>query len=217
MGWKLVLFDFDGTVYDTVEGITKSLEFGLRKRGFEARAGDLRCFAGPPLQDKLAEVYGVDAEEAAQIIACFRERYSPVGIYESAPYPGIRELLRSLKEAGFLVGVATSKPQTMAEKLMERSGIRDCFDVVAGSSMGPSSDQKWQVIRRAMEQCGAKQEETVLVGDTKYDVLGAGKCGIPCIGVRWGYAAPGELEEAGALGIAETMEELARVLLDSRS
>ena len=203
-----VLFDFDGTVFDTVEGITKSIQYALRKHGRDAALEELRCFAGPPLVDKFMEVYGVTREEAEQLVTDFRERYVPIGVYESSPFPGIRELLEALRAAGKKVAVATSKPQPLAELLLERAGLRELFDGVVGSGGGVNNDAKWQIVTKAMKLCGAKPENCVLVGDTKYDVEGARKCGIPCIGVRWGYAAEGELEAAGALTVAETVEEV---------
>jgi phosphoglycolate phosphatase len=158
------------------------------------------------------EVYGVSKEEAEQLVKDFRERYVPIGVYESSPFPGIRELLEALRRAGKKVAVATSKPQTLAELLLERAGLRELFDVVVGSGGGVNNDAKWQIVTRAMELCGSKPENCVLVGDTRYDVEGAQKCGIPCIGVRWGYAAEGELEAAGAAAVAETMEALVSML-----
>ena len=210
-----VLFDFDGTVFDTVEGITKSIQYALRKHGRDAALEDLRCFAGPPLVDKFMEVYGVTREEAEQLVTDFRERYVPIGVYESSPFPGIRELLEALRAAGKKVAVATSKPQPLAELLLERAGLRKLFDVVVGSGGGVNNDAKWQIVTRTMELCGAKPENCVLVGDTKYDVEGARKCGIPCIGVRWGYAAEGELEAAGALTVAETAGEIDIILKET--
>ena len=210
-----VLFDFDGTVFDTVEGITKCIQYAIRKHGFDAELSELRCFAGPPLVQKFMEVYGVTEEQAKQLVVDYRERYVPIGIYESSPFPGIRELLEALRRAGKSVGIATSKPQTMAEHLLERSGMKDCFDVIAGSGGGIGNDAKWQIVTRAMELCGAKPENTVLVGDTKYDVEGAQLCGLPCIGVRWGYAADGELESAGAAAIVTTPAELAELLISA--
>ena len=210
-----VLFDFDGTVFDTVEGITKSIQYALRKHGRDAALEELRCFAGPPLVDKFMEVYGVTREEAEQLVTDFRERYVPIGVYESSPFPGIRELLEALRAAGKKVAVATSKPQPLAELLLERARLRELFDVVVGSGAGVNNDAKWQIVTRAMELCGAKPENCVLVGDTKYDVEGARKCGIPCIGVRWGYAAEGELEAAGALTVAETAGEIDIILKET--
>ena len=214
MKYKTVLFDFDGTVFDTVEGITKSARYALAKHGIAAELDDLRCFAGPPLVDKFMEVYGVSEEEAGQLVTDFRERYAPVGVYESKPFPGVRELTDRLKAAGFTVGIATSKPQQHAELLLGRAGLADCFDVVEGSTPGLNNQRKYQVVRRAMEKAGAEKETTVLVGDTKYDVEGATIVGIPCIGVAWGYAAPGELEEAGAVRIASDMDDLAKMLTE---
>ena len=209
---KYVLFDFDGTIYDTAEGITKSIRWALNKRGMDAELRDLRKFVGPPLAEKFMEVYGFGEKEALEMVRVFRERYAPVGIFESAPFPGIRELLLSLKGAGLVTGVATSKPQNMAEELIGRSGLTDCFDIVVGSFIGPNNDKKWEILTRAMEDLGASKEDTVLVGDTKYDVAGAKICGIPSIGVRWGYASPGELEEAGADIIFDSMKELEEFL-----
>ena len=205
---KYVLFDFDGTVYDTAEGITKSIRWALNKRGMDAELQDLRKFVGPPLAERFMEVYGFEEKEALEMVRVFRERYAPVGIFESAPFPGIRELLLSLKAAGLVTGVATSKPQNMAEQLIERSALTDCFDIIVGSFIGPNNDKKWEILTRAMEGLGASKENTVLVGDTKYDVEGAKICGIPCVGVRWGYASPGELEEAGAAPVVDSMKEL---------
>ena len=203
-----LLFDFDGTVFDTVEGITKSIQYALRKHGRDAELEELRCFAGPPLVDKFMEVYEVSKEEAEQLVTDFRERYVPIGVYESSPFPGIRELLEAVRAAGKKTAIATSKPQALAELLLQRAGLRDLFDVVVGSGGGVNNDAKWQIVTQAMELCGSKPEDCVLVGDTKYDVEGAKKCGIPCIGVRWGYAAEGELETAGAAAIVETPGEI---------
>lgn len=211
--YSTVLFDFDGTVFDTVEGITKSIRYSLNKHGMDAELDDLRCFAGPPLVDKFMEVYSLTKEEAEQLVTDFRERYKPIGIFESAPFPGIRRLLERLRAAGMTTGIATSKPQAMAELLLERSGLKSCFDVIAGSGTGINNEAKWQIIHRAMKQAGAQECDTVLVGDTKYDVEGASRCQIPCIGVRWGYAAEGELESAGAVRIAENMSELEHFLI----
>ncbi|MBP5239580.1 MAG: HAD hydrolase-like protein [Oscillospiraceae bacterium] len=211
-GRSAILFDFDGTVFDTVEGITKSIQHAIRKHGMDAELEELRCFAGPPLVDKFMEVFGVPDAEAEQLVVDFRERYAPIGVYESEPFPGIHDLLAALRRAWKTLGVATSKPQNMAELLLERSGLLDCFDVIVGSDPKLNNNAKWEVVTRAMERCGATPECTVLIGDTKYDVAGARRCGIPCVGVRWGYASEGEMEEAGAAAMVETMEDLLALL-----
>ena len=213
---KTILFDFDGTVFDTVEGITKSVRHALRKQGRDAGMDTLRRFAGPPLQYSFMTYTGLSEEETARAIVDFRARYQPIGVYESRPFPGIDALLDTLRAAGKTLGVATSKPQPLAEELLRRSGLRERFDVVRGSDPSVIDNEKWQVVAWAMADCGARPEDTVLVGDTRFDVEGARRCGIPCIGVRWGYAPEGELENAGAAAIAENMDELLQILLNEK-
>ena len=213
---SVVLFDFDGTVYDTVEGITKSVRFALNRHGLDAELDELRCFAGPPLEDMFREKYGFAHEEAEQAVRDFRERYVPVGVYESRPFPEIRGLTESLRAAGLRLGIATLKPQRLAEHLLERSGLLALFDAVCGSGDSGNNNAKWQVIERCLQALGAAPKESILVGDTKYDVAGAHRVGLPCVGVRWGYAAPGELEEAGADEIVENCDALAALLLGNR-
>ena len=211
--YDCILFDFDGTVFDTVEGITKSVRYALNKVGIDAELESLRCFAGPPLVDKFMEVYGFDRAAAEQATLDFRERYNPIGLNECCVFPGIKELLEKLHAAGKTVGLATSKPQELAEELLRRESMTGLFPVICGSRPDGNNSAKWQVVQRAMELCGAAKENTILVGDTKYDVAGAHKVGIACVGVRYGYAAEGELEAAGADAIVEDLPELESFLL----
>lgn len=211
--YETILFDFDGTVFDTLEGITKSAQYALRKQGIEAELSELRCFAGPPLVDMFMEKYGFSRPLAEQATADFRERYRPIGLYECRVFPGIGDLLRRLRAAGKTLGIATSKPQHLAEELLAREGLTELFHVISGTQ-GNLNDPKWQVIERAMEALGADRSQVVLVGDTKWDVAGAQRCGIPCIGVAYGYAAPGELEAAGADCIVKDLAALEALLLE---
>ena len=211
--YDCILFDFDGTVFDTVEGITKSVRYALNKVGIDAELESLRCFAGPPLVDKFMEVFGFDRAKAEQATADFRERYNPIGLNECCVFPGIKELLEKLHAAGKTVGIATSKPQELAEELLRREDMLGLFPVICGSRPDGNNSAKWQVVEHAMELCGAAKENTILVGDTKYDVAGAHKVGIACVGVRYGYAAEGELEAAGADAIVEDIPALERFLL----
>ena len=197
---KTVLFDFDGTLFDTVEGITRSVRYALNKIGLDAPLEQLRCFAGPPLLDMFMEKFGLTEEQAEQAVRDYR------------PFPGMAELLRDLRRARLRLGVATSKPQNMAEQLLEQEHMTDLLDGIFGADPMGGGNAKWQVIQRAMEALGAEADSTVLVGDTKYDVFGAQRCGIPCIGVRFGYAAEGELEAAGAAAIAEDPAALKALL-----
>ena len=212
--YSFVLFDFDGTLYDTVEGITKSVRYSLQKRGMDAPLEALRCFAGPPLDEMYMEKFGFSREEAVLAIRDFRERYVPIGLYESRAFPGVRELLLDLRAAGLSLAVATSKPRFLAEELLRRENMDGLFHRICGADDEGEGNAKWQVICRAMNELGAGKGDTVLIGDTKYDVAGAKRCGIPCIGVRYGYAAPGEMEAAGAAAMAQDPAELKRLLLN---
>lgn len=196
--FKYILFDFDGTVFDTVEGITKSVRYAINLRGMDAELDSLRCFAGPPLVDMFMEHFGFTQAEAEQATADFRVRYEPTGLHECCVFPGVAELLKALRAHGLVTAVATSKPEKLARELLEENNMLGLFDAICGSLPNGNNSEKWQIVSRVMESLGAVPEETVLVGDTKYDVLGAHRCGIKCIGVEYGYAAPGELAAAGA-------------------
>lgn len=211
--YRYLFFDFDGTLYDTVEGITRCVQYALRKRGMDAPLDSLRCFAGPPLDDMFMEKFGFTREDAEQAVRDFRERYVPIGLYESRPFPGLKELLRDLHAAGYRLAVTTSKPQVLAEELLRREDLHDLFDCICGAAEEGEGNAKWQVLRRAMERLHAPEGESVLIGDTKYDVAGAKRCGIPCIGVGYGYAAEGELEQAGADAVAADLDALRGMLL----
>lgn len=210
---EYILFDFDGTVFDTIEGITKSVRYAINKQGLDAELSSLRCFAGPPLMDMFMERFGLTQEQTEKALVDFRERYVPIGLYECRVFPGIKELILKLRAAGKKTGIATSKPQELAEELLGREDMLNLFDVISGSGNSGNDCSKAQVLRCAIEKLGARPEDCVLVGDTKWDAAGARECGVKCIGVRYGYAAPGELEAAGVSAIAEDMQELEKLLL----
>ena len=207
-----ILFDFDGTLYDTVEGIARSAQYALQKLGVSAETEELRCFAGPPLVDKFMEMYGFSREKAEEARGLFQERYLPIGVYESRPFPGMREFLDGLQGKGLTLAVATSKPLVLAEQLLQSAGLREYFDVVRGSGLEGNNNTKREIVESVIAELGAAKESCVLIGDTRYDVLGAHAAGIACIGVRYGYAAPGELEAAGADAIADTLSSLEKML-----
>ena len=211
---RFVLFDFDGTLYDTVEGIEKSAQYALKKLGVSASLEELRCFAGPPLVDIFIEKFGFSHEKAWEARGLFQERYIPVGVYESRPFPGMTDFLAALRDKGLTLCVATSKPLDLAKRLLERAGMSAFFTVVRGSTLDGNNNSKQAVVERVIADLGAAKEECVLIGDTKYDVFGAHAAGIGCIGVRYGYAAPGELEEAGADAIAEDQAQLEKMLTE---
>ena len=204
---KTILFDLDGTLTDSGEGIINCATLALRHFGLPIPAyADMRTFVGPPLRDSFIR-FGVPADQADEAIRVYRSRYIPTGMFENTPYPGIRELLEALRAEGYTLYVATSKPEEMSVTILEKFDLAKYFHRICGASIDSSRSTKDAVIAYLLESSGAK-EDMVMVGDTKYDILGAKAHGIPAIGVGWGYGKVEEMEEAGAVGIAETMDEL---------
>ena len=208
-----VLFDFDGTVFDSAEGITKSVQYALGKMGIEAELKDLMCFAGPPLDEMFSLRYGMSPEQAHRAVELYRERYTPIGWAECSPFPGMHELMGRLRKKGIKLAVATSKPRHVAQRILEKYDMQNDFDIICGSELDGTRGQKWEVIEYALSQFGIAPSEAIMVGDRKYDVIGAKKCGVPCIGVRFGYAEPGELESEGAVYVAEDADDLYEYLI----
>ena len=208
---KTVLFDLDGTLTDSGEGIINCATLALRHFGLPIPAyADMRTFVGPPLRDSFIR-FGVPADQTDEAIRVYRSRYIPTGMFENTPYPGIRELLEKLRAEGYTLYVATSKPEEMSVTILEKFDLAKYFHRICGASIDSSRSTKDAVIAYLLESSGAK-EDMVMVGDTKYDILGAKAHGIPAIGVGWGYGKVEEMEEAGAVGIAETMDELIRLI-----
>lgn len=204
---KTILFDLDGTLTDSGEGIINCATLALRHFGLPIPAyADMRTFVGPPLRDSFIR-FGVPADQADEAIRVYRSRYIPTGMFENTPYPGIRELLEALRAEGYTLYVATSKPEEMSVTILEKFDLAKYFHRICGASIDSSRSTKDAVIAYLLESSGAK-EDMVMVGDTKYDILGAKAHGIPAIGVGWGYGKVEEMEEAGAVGIAKTMDEL---------
>lgn len=213
--YKWILFDLDGTLTDPKEGITKCVQYALHNAGIdEPDLNRLTRFIGPPLQRAFELFYGMDSAASARALAAYRERYAAAGILENLLYPPIPALLQRLQEAGAVLAVATSKPTVYARRILERFQLTPYFTSVIGSELDGRRVDKAEVIEEALRQLRVPSRSgAVMVGDREHDILGAKACGIPSIGVRYGYAAPGELERAGALYIADSIEQLGAYLL----
>lgn len=208
---KSILFDLDGTLTDSGEGIMKCVVFALSHYGIEPPSESvLRTVVGPPLSESFIRL-GVPEENAEEAIKIYRSRYIPVGMYENHPYPGIRELLEQLRSDGHKLYVATSKPEWMSIEILKHFDLAKYFDMICGASTDLSRNSKEAVITHLLEECGA-QENAMMVGDTAYDVIGAKAHNIPCIGVSWGYGQIADMEKAGAVAIAYTMEQLYQLI-----
>ena len=208
---KSILFDLDGTLTDSGEGIMKSAVYALSHYGIEAPPeAELRSFVGPPLTESFAR-FGVPQDQLTKAVEIYRSRYIPIGRFENEPYPGIRELLEKLKADGHKLYVATSKPEWMSIEILEHFDLAKYFDQICGAATDFSRNSKEAVIAHLLAECGA-QENPVMVGDTAYDVIGAKEHGIPTIGVDWGYGKNEDMERAGAIAIAYTVDQLYELL-----
>ena len=209
---KAILFDLDGTLTDSGEGIINCAILALEHFGCPIPSREaLRVFVGPPLHESFIK-HGVPEDKAEEAVAIYRSRYIPIGKYENTPYPGIRELLERLKAEGHKLYVATSKPEGMSVDILEHFDLAKYFTKVCGASMDTSRTNKDAVIAYLLNECGA-QENAVMVGDTAFDVLGAKVHGIPTIGVSWGYGTVEDMEKAGASAIVHSMDELYEALV----
>ena len=208
---KTILFDLDGTLTDSGEGIINCVIYALERFGLPIPAREsLRYFVGPPLHESCVR-QGVPLDRAEEAVAVYRERYVPTGMFENTPYSGVRELLENLKEKGHTLYVASSKPEWMCVQILEHFDLAKYFTRICGATMDTSRTNKEAVIEYLIQENG-KTDNMVMVGDTKFDVLGAKAHGIPCIGVSWGYGTVTEMQDAGAAAIAGSMEQLADLL-----
>lgn len=211
MSKKSILFDLDGTLTDSGEGIMKCAKLALEHYGIPVPdINALRVFVGPPLVDSFVR-FGVPAQEANNAVEIYRSRYLTVGKFENYPYPGIHDLLQKLKNNGHRLYVATSKPESTSIEILEHFELAGYFDIIAGASMDSGRSCKADVISYLLGQC-ERTEENIMVGDTAYDVIGAKAHNIPTIGVSWGYGEVPDMEEAGAKAIVNTMDELYSLL-----
>ena len=208
---KTILFDLDGTLTDSGEGILNCAELGLRHFDLPVPSREeMRVFVGPPLHETFLK-FGVPEDKVEEAVTVFRSRYTTVGKFENTPYPGVHDLLKALKEAGNTLLIATSKPENMAIEILEKFELSQYFDRICGATLDRSRISKEDVIAYLLGLSGTA-ENMVMVGDTAFDVVGAAAHGISTIGVSWGYGSVEEMQQAGAIAIANTMEELLDLL-----
>ena len=210
-----LLFDLDGTLTNPQEGITKCVQHALR--AFQIDEPDLEKlipFIGPPLIQSFMEFYQFTEEQAREAVAVYRERFGTVGLFENFPYPGISEMLKQLQAQGKILAVASSKPTIYVRRILEKFELAPYFQVIEGSNLDGTRVDKKEVIAEVLNQLGnPSADQLLMIGDRKFDVIGAREMGFGCAGVRFGFAAPGELEDSGAVFIADTVEELHQYLI----
>lgn len=211
---KYVLFDLDGTLTDSQDGIMTAIEYALEYYGIQVKERDsLRPFLGPPLSESMQKYCGFGRVKAVEAVEKFREYYNTRGKFENKVYPGVESMLKAVQETGCRLYVATSKPEEIAREILEHFGLAGYFDYIGGATSDDSRVKKSDVVRYVMDKAGiVRPDEAVMVGDRKHDIVGAKENGLEAVGVLYGYGDRQELEAAGADYLAEQAEEIIRFL-----
>ena len=218
---KYILLDLDGTLTDSSEGITKRVQYALEKMGItENDMAVLKRYIGPPLNESFTRFHGLSDEDSLKAVAYYRERYADTRLYENKLFDGIKEFLAGLKKEGYIVALATCKPEIYVPTILKHFDIEQYFDVAVGSELeGGKRRHKDDVIEEVISQIIKLKDipatdiydvkaDAIMIGDRKDDVLGAKDAGIESIGLRYGFAEADELENAGADYILENVEDI---------
>lgn len=214
--YDYVLFDFDGTVTDTGEGILKSLQYSFSAMGHEVPdLSELKKFIGPPIHYSYTTFYGISEEDVGDYIKKYRERYREKGIYECYVYEGMRETIEALRNKEVKIGIASSKPVSLIYDVMNHLGITELFDAVTGVTVDDSNHSgKTFLVLDCMEKLGAADKSRVLmVGDRKFDLDGASGAGVDSCAVLFGYGSREEFLKHNATYIIEKAEDLLDIVL----
>ena len=211
--YETALFDLDGTLIDSGEGITNSVAYSLKKFGIDITdKSELYSFIGPPLHESYMKFYGFSEEKAKLAVEYYREYYRKKGIFENQIYEGVEALLQRLHDKGITLMVATSKPELFARQILEQLNLADYFTCIAGANMDQTMTKKAEVISYALTTAGISDaSKAIMIGDREHDILGAKAAGIDALGVLFGYGSYEELKNAGADYIVEKAEEIETV------
>ena len=208
MRYKNILFDLDGTLTDSGKGILNSASYAFRQLGLPLPPQqELKKMIGPPLSQSFAFL-GVPTDQVEEAVRLYRDWYNNHGgKYENEVYPGIEKLLLKLQKNGCKLYVATSKPEVVARDILAKFKLDSYFEYIAGATFDHSRESKTDVLRYLLKLIG-ENKDTVMIGDTHYDVIGAKEVGLPCIGVSWGYGTVESMQAAGVFKIADSPEDL---------
>ena len=193
------------------EGITKSVQYALEKLGQpEPDLKKLEVFVGPPLLQQFMKYAGLDEETAVKAVEYYRERYTDIGIFENEVYPGVEDMLDKLRGKGYILAVASSKPERFVKKVLDHFDLTKYFQEIVGSEMNGGRTSKADVIEEALDRLhmADHREQVVMVGDKEHDVFGARKAGLQCLAVSYGYGSEEELKNANPLKIADSAQEV---------
>lgn len=208
--YKYLLWDLDGTIINSFEGITRSFAYALESYGIKVNDyNELRPVLGPPLRDAFMDMYGFDEEKAIEAVEKYRERYTVKFLEESEVYPGIDVILQKLCEEGFHNVLATAKPEKFAGALLDHFDLSRYFSFITGATMDKSRDSKEKVLQHIISELGiADASQAVMIGDRKYDLCGADAFGIDGIGVLYGFGSEEELKSCPHVFLAKSADEV---------
>lgn len=211
--FKYILFDFDGTLVDSSEGIFKSLTYAFEEMGHGTPSLELlRKFIGPPLHYSFTNFCGFSSEHAFEMTDKYRERYKVKGYLENRVYDGIPEMLEQLQNEGYILGTASSKPIKFIDDICAQRDIKKYFSFIGGTQFDNIKESKTVVIESAMTALGANTNNTLMVGDRLFDIQGAHEAGIPCCAVLFGFGDRPEFEEYKADYIIEKPSDIFEIL-----
>jgi len=212
--YKIILFDLDGTLSDPKEGITKSVQYALNKMDIvEASLDKLECFIGPPLQVSFTEYYHFNEANTQKAIKLYRERFKEKGMYENTLYPDTAGILQLLKEQGFILAIATSKPTVFAEQILDYFQISTYFELIVGSNLDGTRSAKAEIIQYIIDNYPEYTlEEFIMIGDRKHDIIGANQTGIDSIGVTHGYGSLEELNGEKPTFVVDSLKQVNMIL-----
>ncbi len=213
--YKVILFDLDGTLSDPKEGITKSIQYAFAKLNRQVPALDeLECYIGSPLHVSFAEYPGFNKETIQKAIGFYRERFKKYGMFENELYEEIPDLLKQLKANGCILAIATSKLTVFAEEIAKYFAIAPYFDIIVGSNLDGTRSAKTDIIRYLLNYYREYEpSDFIMIGDRKYDLIGANNIGIDCVGVTYGYGSREELLQYKPTFIADSVQDIENILL----
>ncbi|MCF8564015.1 HAD hydrolase-like protein [Alicyclobacillus tolerans] len=212
--YKSILFDLDGTLTDPQEGIIKSVRYALEQEGFPShKDADLTFVIGPPLDESFAKLAGTaDPAVTRRLVDRYRERFSPIGIFENRLFDEVPSVLEQLVADGAQLYVATSKPTVYAARIVRHFELQDFFTAVVGSELNGERSKKGEVIAHLLNTYDVNPQSAVMVGDRSHDVIGARENNLQAVGVLYGYGSERELTEAKAACLAASPADVLRCL-----
>ena len=205
MGYKYVVFDLDGTIVDSHEGICICFQQALKSAGIEESVDNIRKLLGPPLSRTIITKYGLGEEEGAAAMKIHMKRLKEKGIYECKIYEGIPKLLKTLKENGIKMAIATNKPEEPSIMQLEHFDLAKYFEIIIGNDYTQTRGTKGDFIRMTLEHMGVEdKKEAVMVGDRYNDLEGGVENGLDTIGVTYGYGSKDEIDKCNPTHITDT-------------